>query len=131
MGSFGGITSLRSCRGAVAGCPSLGIGALNHKLVPPFPGKMALVLTTTPKGAAASVRVDVFVRADNRIVGFVAWTLAPLLKPRVEYRVHANAIDMGAILKDGGTAPQNAAGMLKKDDAAALLMLVQAPPAKR
>jgi len=107
----------------------LGIGALNHSLVPAFRGKMALVLSTVPKGSGLSARIDIFVRTDSRLLGLVTWAAAPLLRPRIENRVTVNAGNMGTILKDLSTEPQKAAALLSKEDAAALLKIF--PAAKR
>jgi hypothetical protein len=105
----------------------LGAGALNHSLVPAFRGKMALVLTTEPKGTSLNARIDVYVRADSRMLGFMAWTMGPLVKPRVENRMNMNVVDVGTIVKDLTTQPQKAVALLKKEDAAALVKLL--PPA--
>jgi len=107
----------------------LGIGALNHSLVPAFRGKMALVLSTVPKGSGLSARIDIFVRTDSRLLGLLTWAAAPLLRPRIENRVTVNAGNMGTILKDLSTEPQKAAALLSKEDAAALLKIF--PAAKR
>lgn len=109
----------------------LGIGALNHALVPAFRGKMALVLTSTPKGAGTSAHIDVYVRTDSRVIGFLAWTLGPLLRPRVENRMAVNADMIGTILKDLSAEPRKAAALLNTQDAAALLKILQPPSTKR
>jgi hypothetical protein len=101
-----------------------GRGNLNHRLVPAFRGKIALVLTTVPKGTSLNARIDVYVRADSRILGLMAWSMGPLLKPRVENRMNINAGNMGAIMKDLTTEPQKATTLLKKEDAAALMKLL-------
>jgi hypothetical protein len=110
----------------------VGNGALNHNLVPAFRGKMAIVLTAVPKGPTVSARVDIYVRTDSRVLGFLAWTLFPMLKDRVEYRMTANAASLGAMLKDLSEDPRKAAALLQKEDAAALLKILpsQPPPPK-
>jgi hypothetical protein len=112
----------------------VGSGALNHKLVPAFQGKIAIVLSTVPKGSAESAHVDVYVRADSRVLGFLAWTLFPLLKARVEFRINANANDIGTILKDLTGEPQKVLALLKPEDKTALLKIMPipaTPPAAR
>jgi hypothetical protein len=109
-----------------------GTGSLNHNLVPAFRGKMALVITTAPKGAGLSAHIDVYVRTDSRMLGLLAWTLGPLVKPRVENRINVNGANMGTILKDLATEPRKSTGMLKNNaDAAALLKLLTAKPGQR
>ena len=109
----------------------LGDGMLNHRLVPSFRGKMALVITTTPKGAGVGAHVDVFVRTESRALGLLAWTLFPLVKGRIESRVTLNARDVGVILKDVSIAPQKIASRLAGDDAAAFVRLFPPPGEKR
>ena len=107
----------------------LGIGALNHSLVPAFKGKMTLILTTYPKGSTLTTRVDVYIRTDSRTLGFLARTLFPLVKARVENRMTVNAHDIGTIIADVSAAPDRVAARLKKEDAATLLNLVPPRPA--
>jgi hypothetical protein len=109
----------------------LGVGALNHSLVPAFRGKMALVLSTVPKGSGLSARIDIFVRTDSRLLGLVTWAAAPVLRPRIENRVTVNAGNIGTILQDLSTQPQKAAALLSKEDAAALLKILPTASAKR
>lgn len=106
----------------------VGIGALNHRLVPAFQGKMAVVLSTIPKGTAVSARIDIYVRTDSRLLGFLAWTMFPLLRARVEYRINANITDIVTIMKDLSNEPQKVLALLKKEDAAALLRIMQTQP---
>jgi hypothetical protein len=106
----------------------VGIGALNHRLVPAFQGKMAVVLSTIPKGTAVSARIDIYVRTDSRVLGFLAWTMFPLLRARVENRINVNANDIATIMKDLTYEPQKTLALLKKEDAAALLKIMQAQP---
>lgn len=106
----------------------VGNGALNHKLVPSFRGKMALVLTATPKGPALSARIDVYIRTDSRVLGFLTRTMFPLVKTRALHRMTANVTDIGTILKDLSNEPQKTAARLKKEDAAALLKILPQPP---
>jgi hypothetical protein len=106
----------------------VGDGALNHELVPAFRGKLAIVLTTVPKGAVVSARVDLYVRAESRMLGFLAWTLFPLLKARVEYRMTANAASFGSMLKGLSLEPKKAAALLSKEDAALLLKILPTQP---
>lgn len=102
----------------------LGDGQLNHRLVPAFRGKMALVITTAPKGAGVSARVEVFLRTESRTLGLLTWTLSPLVRGRIENRATLNARDLGVILKDISSAPQQAASRLSGEDAAALARLL-------
>lgn len=99
----------------------VGFGSLNHSLVPSFKGRMALVLITTPKGSGVSAHVALYIRTDSRALGFLASTLFPLVKARVQHRVTANAADVGTILAEVSADPQKAAAHLSHDDAAALL----------
>jgi hypothetical protein len=110
----------------------VGDGALNHNLVPAFRGKMAIVLTAVPRGPVVSARVDLYVRTDSRMLGFLARTLFPLLKARVDFRMTANAASFGAMLKDLSDEPKKAAALLQKEDAAVLLKILpsQPPPPK-
>jgi len=102
-----------------------GTGNLNHELVPAFGGRMAIVLTLIPKDAGASCRIDVYIRADSRTLGFLARGLFPLLKDRVVNRMTLNVHDVGSILNDVSTAPEQTAARLKrKEDAAALIALL-------
>jgi len=94
------------------------IGSLNHSLVPSFKGRMALVVTTEPKGSGVTLHVAVFVRTDSRALGFLASTLFPLVRARVEHRMTANAADIGTILAEASADPQKAAARLSKEDAA-------------
>jgi hypothetical protein len=109
----------------------VGFGSLNHRLVPSFKGRMALVLTTKPKGSKVSAHLAVFVRADNRALGFLASTFFPLVKARIQHRVAANAADVGAILAEVSADPQRAAARLSHADAAALLRAIGASAASK
>ncbi|OGG44010.1 MAG: hypothetical protein A3F84_08185 [Candidatus Handelsmanbacteria bacterium RIFCSPLOWO2_12_FULL_64_10] len=102
----------------------LGEGRLNHRLVPAFGGKMALVITTTPKGAGVSARVGVFLRTESRTLGLLTWTLSPLVRGRIENRATFNARDLGVILKEVSDAPQQTASRLPEEDAKALTRLL-------
>jgi len=95
----------------------LGDGRLNHRLVPAFRGRMALLITTAPKGAGVSARVEVFLRTESRTLGLLTWTLSPLVRGRIENRATFNARDLGVILKDVSGAPQQAASRLDGEDA--------------
>jgi hypothetical protein len=105
-----------------------GTGALNHKLVPAFRGRMALVFSMTPKGSGVSTRIDVHIRAESRFLGFFASTLFPLVKTRAVKRMNANMADITTILNDITRTPRQTAARLKKEDADALLKLLPAPP---
>lgn len=96
-------------------------GALNHRLVPPFRGKLAVVLASVPGESAVNAHIDVYLRMDNRIIGFLARSLYPLVRSLMQHRLSSNASDMGTILHDLAEAPKDTAGRLDKDDAAALL----------
>jgi hypothetical protein len=98
----------------------LGDGRLNHRLVPAFGGKMALVITTAPGGAGVSARVEAFIRTESRTLGFLSWTLSPLVRGRIENRATLNARDLGVILKDISSAPGQTASRLGGEDAAML-----------
>ena len=106
----------------------VGNGALNHDMVPAFSGKMALVLTTELKGQSLRAQVDIYVRTDSRMLGFLAWAMFPLLKAKVEYRMTVNAAYLSDLLKDLSLEPQKAAAKLPKEDAAALLKILPPRP---
>ena len=102
-----------------------GTGALNHKLVPAFRGRMALVLTTSPRGSGVSACVDVYIRTESRVLGALARSMFPLIRTRAQHRMTANVHDICTILNDISTASQQAAARLKnKEDAAALIGLL-------
>jgi hypothetical protein len=106
----------------------LGTGNLNHRLVPAFRGKMAMVVTMSPKAAATDVKLDIYIRADSRAVGLLAWGFFPLVRSRVENRVTLNLLDLVTILKDVSTSlRQTAARLSNKEDAAALTALFSPP----
>ncbi len=109
----------------------VGFGSLNHRLVPSFKGRMALVLTTQPRGSGVSAHLAVYVRADSRALGFLASTFFPLVRARIQHRVAANAADVGAILAEVSADPQKAAARLGHDDAAALLRAIGASTASK
>jgi hypothetical protein len=102
----------------------LGIGALNHALVPAFKGKMALVLTISPDGSRSKMRADVFIRTNSRILGFLARTFVSLVKARMMNRMTLNAKDFSTLSSDMSSAPARVAAKLKKEDGAALLNLI-------
>lgn len=104
----------------------VGLGSLNHALVPSFKGQMAIVLDTVPSGSGVAAHLGVYIRTDNRAMGFLASTLFPLVKARVQHRVTTNAADVGTILAEVSTDPQRAAARLSPDDAAALLQAIGA-----
>ncbi|HQT96014.1 MAG TPA: hypothetical protein PK435_15395 [Thermoanaerobaculaceae bacterium] len=95
-------------------------GSLNHAFVPSFKGRMALVVTTEPNGSGVTLHVAVYIRTDNRALGFLASTLFPLVRARVEHRMTANAADFATILAEVSADPQKAAARLSKEDAAAI-----------
>jgi hypothetical protein len=105
-----------------------GTGALNHKLVPAFKGRIALIFSLTPKGSGVSARIDAHIRAESRLLGFLASTLFPLVKTRAMNRMNANMADITTILNDISRAPRQTAARLKKEDADALLRLLPPPP---
>jgi hypothetical protein len=84
---------------------------------------MALVITTAPKGAGVSARVEVFLRTESRALGLLTWTLSPLVRGRIENRATFNARDLGVILQDVSGAPQQAASRLSGEDAKAFSRL--------
>ncbi|MSS70746.1 MAG: hypothetical protein EXS64_04570 [Candidatus Latescibacteria bacterium] len=106
----------------------LGDGQLNHRLVPAFGGKMALIITTMPGGGGVDARVEAFIRTESRTLGFLTWTLSPLVRGRIENRAALNARDMSVILKDVSSAPQQTASRLAREDAAMLVRMF--PPGK-
>lgn len=111
-----------------------GTGALNHEFVPAFKGKMALVITTIPKGSSVSARVEVYIRTDSRVLGLLARTFFPLVRTKAEHRVTANVQDFCTILHDLSVSPQQTASRLKtKEDIAALTKLLAsaAPQTKK
>lgn len=95
-------------------------GNLNHALVPSFQGRMALVVTTEPSGPGVTLHVALYIRTDSRALGFLASTLFPLVRARVEHRMTANAADFATILAEVSADPQKAAACLSKEDAAAI-----------
>lgn len=99
-------------------------GSLNHALVPSLKGRMALVVTTEPKNSGVTLHVAVYIRTDSRALGFLASTLFPLVRARVEHRMTANAADIGTILAEVSADPQKAAARLSKEDAAAFRQVV-------
>jgi hypothetical protein len=90
-----------------------GTGKLNHKLVPKFGGRIALVLTTEAKGKGTSGKADVYVRADNRIMGMLSSAAFPLVKTHAQKRVISNTNDLSVIFKDIEEKPQDVAKRLK------------------
>jgi hypothetical protein len=106
----------------------LGTGNLNHRLVPAFRGKMAMVITMNPKAAATDVKLDLYIRANSRAVGLLAWGFFPLVRSRVENRVSLNVLDLTTIFKNiSASLPQTAARLPNKEDAAALTALFSPP----
>lgn len=102
-----------------------GTGALNHEFVPAFQGRMALVLTTTPKVANESARVEIYIRTESRVLGLLAWTLFPLVRSKAEHRLTANVQDLCTILHDLTVEPHQTVSKLKdKADAVALTGLL-------
>jgi hypothetical protein len=102
----------------------LGIGALNHALVPNFKGKMALVLTVNPDGSRSKMHADVFIRTNSRILGFLARTFISLVKARMMNRITLNAKDFSTLSSDISSAPARVAAKLRKEDGNSLLNLI-------
>ena len=102
----------------------VGFGSLNHALVPSFKGRMAIVLDTAPSGSGVAAHLALYIRTDNRALGFLASTLFPLVRARIQHRVTANAADVGTILAEVSADPQKAAARLSTEDAAALLQAI-------
>lgn len=94
----------------------LGDGALNHRLVPAFTGKLAIALTTGPGGAGTRAVLEVAIKAESRGLGLLAWTLSPLVRGRIENRVSANLRDLSLILKDVSRSPRQVAARLPAED---------------
>jgi hypothetical protein len=107
----------------------VGYGSLNHRLVPSFRGRMALVLTLVPKGSAVEAHTQVFVRADSRILGFLGASFFPLVRARVENRVKMNGQDAKTLLEEAAADPQKAASRLKGEEARTLLAILTPQPA--
>jgi hypothetical protein len=101
-------------------------GSLNHAFVPAFRGKMALVITTIPKPSGVSARVDVYIRADSRILGVLTRTFSALVRSKAEHRITFNVQDFSTILHDLSAAPQQTAARLKNKDEIAFLTKVLA-----
>jgi len=75
-----------------------------------------------------TTRVDVYIRAESRFLGFLASTFFPLVRTRAQHRMDANMHDITTILSDISMAPPKVATRLKKEDSDALLKLIPAPP---
>jgi hypothetical protein len=99
-------------------------GAINHRFVPPFRGKLALVVSADPSENAVRTRLDVYMRMDNRFVGFLARPFIPLIKTIIRNRMDSNVNDMESILADLSSRPEETAIRLKKEDAAVLLSML-------
>lgn len=109
-----------------------GTGALNHSLVPAFQGRMAIVMTMSPKGKGTSARINIYIRMESRVVGVLTRTFFPLVRSHAQHRMTANMQDLCTILQDVVTAPKQAAARLKNEqDAEALLQLVNLAPGTR
>lgn len=106
----------------------VGDGALNHRLAPAFRGKMAMVLTTAPKGTGTGARLEVFLRTENRALGLLAWAAFPLIRGRIENRVSLNLRDVGTILSDLSTSPKQTGSRLSGEDAAVFTRMFLPPP---
>jgi hypothetical protein len=106
-------------------------GSLNHSLVPSLKGRMAVVVTTEPRGSSVTLHVAVYIRTDSRALGFLASTVFPLVRARVEHRLTANAADIGTILAETSADPQKAAAHLGKDDAEAFRQLAEGSKASK
>jgi hypothetical protein len=103
----------------------VGYGNLNHALVPSFAGQMALVLKAKPEGSGISARVDLFIRTNSRLLGIFTSAFYPLLRARVERRVHDNAGDFRTIVEEINSEPEKAVSRLGREDAADLTKLLQ------
>jgi hypothetical protein len=101
-------------------------GAIAHRLVPHFKGSAVLFVTATPEGSTVGVRVDVYLRMENRFVGFLMKPFVPYLRTLVLRRLGSNMADIGTILGDLSERPKEAAARLSPDDSAALLELLAA-----
>ena len=73
--------------------------------------------------------MQVYVRADSRILGFLGSSFFPLVRARVENRVHMNGQDARTLLEEASADPKRAASRLKGDEAKTLLALLAPPPA--
>ncbi len=103
----------------------LALGALNHRLVPPFRGKMAMALTTTPKAGAIVARIEVYVRMESRLLAFLTRPFFPIIRTVISRRLGFNAADAGTILNDLSLRPREAAARLGDDEGAALLAMLK------
>ena len=102
----------------------LAFGALNHRLVPAFRGKMAVVLNASTKESPVHARIDIYLRIDNRLLGFLTKPLFPLIRKVVSNRLGYNIADIGTILNDLSLRPQETAARLSEEDGALLLGLL-------
>jgi hypothetical protein len=98
----------------------LAYGKLNHRLVPPFRGIAVAVFTPLPEGQGSGLKVEMYLRMENRFIGFLARTFFPILRSHVVIRLDSNVKDMGTILGDLSRAPEETAARLGDDDAARL-----------
>jgi hypothetical protein len=99
-------------------------GTVNHRLVPSLKGTAALVVTAEPSDSGLGLRVDLYLRMDNRFVGFLTKTFAPFLRGAIMNRIGYNLADIGTILGDLSARPRETAARLGAEDSAALLRLL-------
>lgn len=101
-------------------------GAITHRLVPPFKGRAVLVVAATTEGSTVVLRIDLYIRMENRFVGFIMKPFVPYLRTLVLRRLDSNLADIGTILGELSARPADAAARLDPDDSAALLELLAA-----
>jgi hypothetical protein len=99
-------------------------GAINHRLLPHFRGEAAILLGATKDDTGMMLRVEIYIRMNNRFVGFLAHSLFPFVQSTVLRRISSNVTDFGKILGDMATKQRETAGFLSGDDATRLLALL-------
>jgi hypothetical protein len=102
-------------------------GAIDHRLVPSVKGQAVFVIAATSGKSSVGVRLDLYVRMENRFVGFIMQPFVPFLRGLVLRRLASNVADMSAILGDLSVRPRAAAARLAAEDSAFLLALISTP----
>jgi hypothetical protein len=101
-------------------------GAIAHRLVPHFKGSAVVVVATASDGSTIGLHIDLYLRMENRFVGFLMKPFVPYLRTLVLRRLDSNLSDIGTILGDLSAQPAEVAARLSPDDSAALLELLAA-----
>lgn len=101
-------------------------GRVAHSLLPPFKGKAIVFVDIAPSAAERGSRLslDIYMRMDNRLVGFMARLFMPALKAGVLRRLGSNLADFDTIAGELVADPQRTAAKLGTDDASRLLKLI-------